>query len=431
MVTLIAMSVANSLAIAACGAERPPGVAQPGRVQVQRAGGGDAGRHVGEQERQPLELDDRPAELPALPGVARPPRRARPGPAPTAQAAMPSRPVSSAASAISKPCALGADQPVGRHPGAVEQRSARWSRRSAPILCSGGAADSPGVPASTSRQEMPRGPVVAGADHHGVEVGLAAVGDPGLGAVDHVRQSPSRRGAPACVSAAASEPDCGSDRQYAPSSSPPSMSGSQRVALLVGAERGQRVAGQRVHADARCRRSARRRPAPRAPAGRPRTAAPPPPYSSGYGRPSRPARPSVRKTSRGNRRLAPRARRRRVPARPRRARGRARAARRPPAVGSSALHPAGSADGRRGHVSAPPGRRARAGCRLSRSRAVVGDTRRCPRCARRAARRRRSPARSRTPCPAPAASSLPATMYGSSCVSSPMPWPVRWMNSSP
>ena len=26
---------------------------------------------------------------------------------------------------------------------------------------------------------------------------------------------------------------------------------------------------------------------------------------------------------------------------------------------------------------------------------------------------------------------LPATMYGSSCVSSPMPWPVRWMKRSP
>ena len=33
--------------------------------------------------------------------------------------------------------------------------------------------------------------------------------------------------------------------------------------------------------------------------------------------------------------------------------------------------------------------------------------------------------------PASSTVALPSTMYGSSCVSTPMPWPVRWMNSSP
>ena len=49
--------------------ERPAGVLEPRRVEVRRPGPLHLGRHVGEQELQPLELADRLAELLALPGV--------------------------------------------------------------------------------------------------------------------------------------------------------------------------------------------------------------------------------------------------------------------------------------------------------------------------------------------------------------------------
>ena len=46
--------------------------------------------------------------------------------------------------------------------------------------------ESPGVPFSTTMQEMPRGPALAGAHHADIDVGDAAARDEGLGAVEHV-----------------------------------------------------------------------------------------------------------------------------------------------------------------------------------------------------------------------------------------------------
>ena len=70
---------------------------------------------------------------------------------------MPSRPLSSAASAIPKPCPSA---PIRRSAG-IRAPSSRicavWLEFTA-ILRSGAAAESPAVDASASRQVMPRGP---------------------------------------------------------------------------------------------------------------------------------------------------------------------------------------------------------------------------------------------------------------------------------
>ena len=59
--------------------------------------------------------------------------------------------------------------------------------------------------------------------------------------------SPSRRAR--VFMAEGSEPACASERQYAPSSSPPNISGSHFLPLLLRAGRGKSEAGQRVHGD--------------------------------------------------------------------------------------------------------------------------------------------------------------------------------------
>ena len=100
---------------------------------------------------------------------------------------------------------------------------------------------------------------------------------------------------------ATSEPACASDREYAPSSRAADHLGQQVAALRLGAELRDRGAGQGVHADAEGDAGPPRRPAPRRPAGRRRRAARRPPTSSPNGSPSRPASPSLRKTSRGKR----------------------------------------------------------------------------------------------------------------------------------
>jgi hypothetical protein len=65
----MAASVATSFATLGLPRVRAPGVAAAGGVEVGGAGGVDGGGHVGEQEAQPLVVDDLLAEGAALVGV--------------------------------------------------------------------------------------------------------------------------------------------------------------------------------------------------------------------------------------------------------------------------------------------------------------------------------------------------------------------------
>ena len=70
--------------------------------------------------------------------------------------------------------------------------------------------DRPGVPFSTTRQEMPPAPSSPVRSHHDIDVGDAAAGDEGLGAVEDIMVAVAAR---ARGEAAASEPAPGSVRQ--------------------------------------------------------------------------------------------------------------------------------------------------------------------------------------------------------------------------
>ena len=113
------MSVQNSLAIAACLPNGSPAVAPPGRVEVERAAGLDLGGHVGEQERQALEVDDRPAELLALLGVGDGVVERGLGQADRAGGDAEPAAVERGQRDL-EALALLAEQPVGADPGAVE-----------------------------------------------------------------------------------------------------------------------------------------------------------------------------------------------------------------------------------------------------------------------------------------------------------------------
>ena len=242
---------------------------------------------------------------------------------------------------------------------------------------------------------MPAAAVVGGAAEQAVEVGLAAVGDPGLGAVDDVvvavahRAGDQRGGVRAGLrlgQAVAAE-QLAADQVGQPAR-----------ALLVGAELGQREAGQGVHADALGHRG---------PDGREllddlqvdlvglAAAA----VLLGVGQAEQAG------LAQGAEHLA-----------------------REPAVGLVrrglrrellAGQLAGQVEQRRGllgrQVTVDGHRSARqhdvvAVGDVEPLDAVLGATRRCPRCARRARRAGRCPARSRTPCPARARSRCPSTM---------------------
>ena len=192
------------------GPEGAAPVAQPGRVQVERAGRATRRwpcRPAGTTGPGTRRSGGRTAGAPWRTTTA---RSSAAWASPTAQAAMPSRPESSAPSAILKPSPFGADQPLGRDPRAVEDDLRRRGGVGPHLALGGGGGEARRVPASASRQVIPRGPSSEVRAISVVEVGHAPVGDPRLGAVDDVRvavrDGPGRqRGRVG--------PDCGSDRQ--------------------------------------------------------------------------------------------------------------------------------------------------------------------------------------------------------------------------
>ena len=151
-----------------------------------------------------------------------------------------------------EPLPLRAEQPVGRHAGAVEDDLGGQAGPQTHLALGRCRGTSPGVSAGASRQEIPRGPSSAGAHHQVVEVRDAAVGDPRLRPVDDVVVAVADR--PGASARRRPSRSCGSDRQYAPSRSPPSRSGSHcsRCSSVPYAASGKH--GQRVHADAQADR---------------------------------------------------------------------------------------------------------------------------------------------------------------------------------
>ncbi len=130
-------------------------------------------------------VDDRLAEGLALLGVRRQRGQVPTGATPVAQAAIPSRPESSACNAIARPPPSG---PIRR-----SRSSSRPSKLIAAVVEAGQAHFalrrlSFDAGAVTRRKEAGNAvcAVLAGAGEERVEVGLATVGDPGLGAVDAV-----------------------------------------------------------------------------------------------------------------------------------------------------------------------------------------------------------------------------------------------------
>ena len=139
-----------------------------------------------------------------------------------------------------------ADEPVGGDRDVVQPDGGRRRAGQAHLLLGPGGAE-PGQVGVRWKQEMPRSPSSGRAQEGRVEVGVAAVGDPGLLAagqpavVAGARARPHRRGVGAGVRL----------RQAVGAEQLPADHVRQQVAALrLGAELVDRDAGQRVHADA-------------------------------------------------------------------------------------------------------------------------------------------------------------------------------------
>ena len=158
---------------------------------------------------------------------------------------MPSRPESRAGEGDLEPLALLADQPVGGDADVVEVHR-RGGRAGEPHLLLRRVGRQAG---GVGRHQEARDPVasVAGAGHHLVEVGEAAVRRPGLGALDHplVAVAPGggphrgRVGAGVRLGEAVRAEQLAAEHVRQPA-----------LPLLLGAVGGQAEAGQRVHGDA-------------------------------------------------------------------------------------------------------------------------------------------------------------------------------------
>ncbi len=159
---------------------------------------------------------------------------------------MPSRPESRAENAILRPSPSCAEQPVAGDPDVVEVHRGRGGAGQAHLLLGRVGADSPSASAGTRKQEIPLD-ALAGARHHLVEVGEAAVRGPGLGALDDPVVAVAARGRAhrGGVGAGVRLGEAVGAEQLAAE-----HVGQPALPLLLGAEGGQPVAGQRVHGDA-------------------------------------------------------------------------------------------------------------------------------------------------------------------------------------
>ena len=116
-----------------------------------------------------------------------------------------------------------------------------------PILCSGAAALEPGRVARDQEGGHAARPLGAAAGQHGVEVGDATVGDPRLGAVKRPLVAVAHR---AGAQAGRVGPGAGLGEAVRAQQVAAEHRRQMLGALLLGAELGDRVAGQRVHAGA-------------------------------------------------------------------------------------------------------------------------------------------------------------------------------------
>ena len=158
---------------------------------------------------------------------------------------MPSRPESRAEKAILSP---SPSSPISRSAGIRTSSKfiADVVEPVRPIFCSGGLARQAGC---VGRDQEAGDPVaaLAGAGHHLVEVGVAAVRGPRLGAVDHplVAVAPGGGAHRGRVGAGVRLGEAVGAEQLAAE-----HVGQPALPLLLGAAGGQAVAGQRVHRDA-------------------------------------------------------------------------------------------------------------------------------------------------------------------------------------
>lgn len=140
---------------------------------------------------------------------------------------------------------LLADQPVPVHPDAVEV-DLGGGRAAHTHLVLRRRGRQAGAVAGHQQAADPARPVHAGAGHRAVEVGVPAVGDPRLGAVHHVALAVQ-------VGPGAQRGGVGAGLRLGEAVRAELLAaqhaGQPALALRVGAEGGQRVAGQRVHAD--------------------------------------------------------------------------------------------------------------------------------------------------------------------------------------
>ena len=262
------MSVAKSLAWAASTRNGRPASRRAAARRVSARAARDLGRHVGQHEAETLEVDDRAGRTGRAPWRSRRRSRAPPGPAPTAQAAMPSRPASSALIAIRKPVP---SSPTSRSTPtrAPSKAICATGEERSPIVCSRRCGTMPGSGrvGEQARDAVRAGP--AGTAEHVVVVGHAGMRDPGLRAVHDVlvavAYGPRRQ---RCGVRAA----LGFGEAVRPEQLAAEHVGQEALALGVAPGGGDRVAGQRVRRRRPRPRRATARPAPRSPAGRPGTA---------------------------------------------------------------------------------------------------------------------------------------------------------------
>ncbi len=223
---------------------RDTGVAATGGGQIDRTSGFHLGGHVGQQERQSLEREDRPAEL--LPRhrvfervVERSLGQARGARGDAEPAGIQRR------QGDREAVALCADQPVSGDTRAVEVHRRGRARPHAHLVLGRGRGETGSVARYQEAGDAVR-LVRLGAGHHAVEVGDAGVRDPCLVAVQLVAVGLAhgvggqRRGVRAGLrfgQAVGTEALTGEQLRQQPG------------ALLVRAEGRRRVAGERVHAD--------------------------------------------------------------------------------------------------------------------------------------------------------------------------------------
>jgi hypothetical protein len=166
-------------------------------VQVGGARGRHGRLHVGEQERQPLVVDDRlPERLALLRVPHRDVQRALGHTGGDRRDAQP--PGVQPGQGDRQPLALRPQPPLRRHPDAVEQHRRRGGAHQAHLVLGRVGPQARHVGWHEEARDAPA-TVIAGTGHHLVEVGLSRVRRPGLRAVDHVvvavtdRPGPHRR----------------------------------------------------------------------------------------------------------------------------------------------------------------------------------------------------------------------------------------------